>query len=201
MKQEFVVKAGDGGNGCMAFRREKFVPKRRSLGRRRRPRRRRSSCPPPLATTLWSTSVSTPSTRLERGGHGLGSNCSGYSGEATSPQGSSRHPPLRRRHRRTHPRLRPPQRRPSSSPKADAAVEETSTSPPAPIRPRANTSSDALAKNAPIRLELRLLADAGLVGYPNVGKSTLISRHLRRQSPRSPTMPSLPSSQTSASFR
>ena len=39
-----------------------------------------------------------------------------------------------------------------------------------------NTNSVAPARSAHYRLELRLLADAGLVGYPNVGKSTLISR-------------------------
>ena len=37
-------------------------------------------------------------------------------------------------------------------------------------------SWDDRARSGNYRLELRLLADAGLVGYPNVGKSTLISR-------------------------
>ncbi len=76
------IKAGDGGNGCMAFRREKFVPRGGPSG----------GDGGHGGDILMRSSLShntlihfrfNPEWKSERGGHGLGSNMSGSSGEPT----------------------------------------------------------------------------------------------------------------------
>ena len=168
------VKAGDGGNGCMAFRREKFVPRGGPSG----------GDGGHGGDVLMSSSLShntlvhfrfNPEYKAERGGHGLGSNCSGQAGEPATlkvPVGTLLFDDTTGEliHDFT---------------RADDTIViarggrggrgnqhfATSTH----QAPREHELGRA-GEERNYRLELRLLADAGLVGYPNVGKSTLISR-------------------------
>ena len=168
------IKAGDGGNGCMAFRREKFVPRGGPSG----------GDGGHGGDILMSSSLShntlvhfrfNPEHKSERGGHGLGSNMSGAAGEHTTlkvPVGTLLYDD------NTGELIHD-----------FARVDETIVIARGGRGGRGNQHFATSTHQAPrehelgrsgeernYRLELRLLADAGLVGYPNVGKSTLISR-------------------------
>ena len=116
-----------------------------------------------------------PEHKSQRGGHGLGSNCSGFAGESTTlqvPIGTLVYDEATGEllHDFAH-------------------ADETIIVAKGGRGGRGNQHFASSTHQAPrehelgrageervLRLELRLLADAGLVGYPNVGKSTFISR-------------------------
>jgi GTPase len=168
------VKAGDGGNGCMAFRREKFVPRGGPSG----------GDGGHGGDILMSSSLShntlvhfrfNPEHKAERGGHGLGSNCSGQAGEPATlkvPVGTLLFDDATGElvHDFTRPGDTIVVARGGRGGRGNQHFA-TSTH----QAPREHELGRA-GEERSYRLELRLLADAGLVGYPNVGKSTLISR-------------------------
>src|ERR1700684_1592779 len=168
------VKAGDGGNGSMAFRREKFVPRGGPSG----------GDGGHGGDVLMRSSLShntlihfryNPEWKSQRGGHGLGSNMSGYQGESTTlevPVGTVLYDDETNEliHDFAHPDEQIVIARGGRAARANQHFA-TSTH-QAPREHELGRAGEA--RN--FRLELRLLADAGLVGYPNVGKSTLISR-------------------------
>jgi len=168
------VKAGDGGNGCMAFRREKFVPRGGPSGGDGG----KGGDVVMESSERHNTLVHfrfNPEHSAVRGRHGEGSNKTGRDGGDVVlkvPVGTIVYD--------------------------DETGEKTFEFTTADQRfviarggrgGRGNARFATSVHQAPreheagrpgeehtYRLELKLLADVGLVGYPNVGKSTLISR-------------------------
>ena len=168
------VKAGDGGNGCMAFRREKYVPRGGPSGG-----------DGGNGGDIWMESSERHNTLVhfrfnpeysgERGRHGEGSNKTGKAGGdivLKVPVGTIVYDADtgEKVHDFTNPDQRVVIARGGRGGRGNAQFA-TSTH----QAPREHEDGRP-GEERTFRLELKLLADVGLVGYPNAGKSTLISR-------------------------
>jgi GTP-binding protein len=167
------VKAGDGGNGCVAFRREKYVPKGGPSGGDGGGGGSVYVVATRRLNTLYHLQFQRD-WRAGRGQHGMGSNCSGFAGDDVVielPVGSVV------RDKDTNEVL------------ADLTTEgervlvakggrgglgnqhfATATR----QTPRFAQPGE-LGEERQLFIELKLIADVGIVGLPNAGKSTLIS--------------------------
>jgi GTP-binding protein len=168
------VKAGDGGNGCMAFRREKFVPRGGPSGGDGG----HGGDVVMESSERHNTLVHfrfNPEYKAERGRHGEGSNKTGREGESVVlkvPVGTIVYDELMGEvvHDFSKPDERVVIARGGRGGRGNARFATSVHQ-----APREHEQGHPGEERA-LRLELKLLADVGLVGYPNAGKSTLISR-------------------------
>ena len=168
------VKAGDGGNGCMAFRREKFVPRGGPSGGDGG----KGGDVIMESSERHNTLVHfrfNPEYKAQRGRHGEGSNKTGREGVdilLKVPVGTILYDD--ETGEKIHDFSRPDDRIVIACGGRGGrgnARFATSTH----QAPREHEDGRP-GEDRVFRLELKLLADVGLVGYPNAGKSTLIAR-------------------------
>jgi GTP-binding protein len=168
------VKAGDGGNGCMAFRREKFVPRGGPSGGDGG----RGGDVIMEASQRHNTLIHfryNPEHKAQRGEHGMGSNCTGQDGSSIVlqvPVGTALYD--QETGELVHDFQIPDERLiVAKGGRGGRGNQHFATS--THQAPREHELGRA-GEERLYRLELKLLADVGLVGYPNAGKSTLIAR-------------------------
>ena len=173
---EIHITAGHGGRGAMSFRREKFVPRGGPNGGDGGPGGNVYLAANPNLNTLLNYRFQ-KQFEAGRGAHGEGSNRTGRSGDDITlevPAGTQVLEKQGDDFVQVADLTRPDEKLLIAKGGLGGRGNATFATPTNRAPRRVEPGLPGEEKD--LRLQLKLLADVGLVGYPNAGKSTIISR-------------------------